>query len=118
VNGRIIAQALCYTFIIERTAMKLAQRLGILGILAAMFLAAYGLGRLYSAALVAYIVEHALIEKSPAGTDPESIRKRLAARAPDSAGSEERLRRLLAISQRLEKVQKLAPVELDEILGQ
>lgn len=96
--------------------MKLSRRLAVFFIVAALFLAAYAVGKHYSPLLVYYIVTEALIEKAPAGTDHAALRNRMAALRPAPGDGGESLMKLLAISQRLEKVQRLAPEELEEIL--
>ncbi len=97
--------------------MRLKQRLAILGVLAALFFLANGLGRHYSPALIAHVVEEALVEKAPPGTDRAWLHERLAAPEKEEGGAEAYLQRLLAISQRLEKVQSLTGRELQSLLG-
>jgi hypothetical protein len=98
--------------------MSLSGRLVILCLVAVLFLATYAVGRYYSPMLVYYVVTEALIEKAPAGTDPAWLRSRISALRPvSSSDNRKRLNRLLVISQRIERVQKLTPSELEDLLG-
>ncbi len=97
--------------------MNLSRRLAVFLVVAVLFLAAYAVGKHYSPLLVHYVVTETLIEKAPAGTDPAALRNRMAALRPARGDGGESLKRLLAISQRLEKVQRLAPEEMEEILA-
>ena len=92
------------------------QRIPVLCLAAVFFLAAYGIARHYSPALVAYVVSRTLIQKVPEGTNPAQVEKRLerltAAMPPD-----DKLKKMLALSNYLEKVQKLTPAELERLLA-
>lgn len=97
--------------------MNLSRRLAVFLAVAGLFLAAYAAGKHYSPLLVHYVVTEALIEKAPAGTDPAALRNRMAALRPAPGDGGESMTTLLAISQRLEKVQRLSPGEIEEILA-
>jgi hypothetical protein len=97
--------------------MNLRRRLTVLAMLAASFLALYGLGRYYSPALVRYVVIQTLLEKAPAGTDPAWVRSRVTAIADASAEDMSATARMLAISQKIEKIQKLTAEQMRELLG-
>jgi hypothetical protein len=97
--------------------MKMAfkQRITVLGILALLFLAAYGAAKAYSPAIVAYVVEQALVQKAPEGMSPILVRERFQALLASTPG-ELKMLKLLALSNYLEKVQKLTPAELNRLL--
>lgn len=97
--------------------MDLSRRLAVFLAVAVLFLAAYAVGKHYSPLLVHYVVTEALIEKAPAGTDAAVLRNRMAALRRVRGDGGESLMKLLAISQRLEKVQRLDPGEMEEILA-
>ena len=91
------------------------ERMAYLGLITLLFLGVYGIGRHSSPAIVAYVVEQALLQKAPDGIDPRLVRERfeswLASASPGS-----KLLKLIALSSYLEKVQKLAPAEMDGLL--
>jgi hypothetical protein len=86
----------------------------ILGILA---LVSYGTAKYYSPALVLHAVEQSLIHKAPPGTDPTWLRARLHELLSTSPDKSARMQKLLGISAYLEKVQRLTPEQLDELLA-
>ena len=96
--------------------MTIQKRSVILGIIVTLILILYGAAKFNSFYLVEYVVEKTLIQKAPSGTDHAEIHKRLQdllAAAPDrNAGFEI----LFRISERLEKVQKLSPRALEQVL--
>jgi hypothetical protein len=98
--------------------MILSRRLMVLVLVAGLFLGSYGTGRYYSPALVRFIVTHALIEKSPPGMDPAIIRSRLAGLGSGGHGSAAEMAKWLAISQRLEKMQRMSAADVEELLGE
>jgi hypothetical protein len=98
-------------------SMNLRRRLTVLVILAASFFALYGLGKHYSPALVRYVVIQALLEKAPAGTDPAWVSARVSALADSAPGREAGMARLMAISQQIEKIQRLTEEQMTELLG-
>jgi hypothetical protein len=97
--------------------MSLTQRLTVLAFTAALAGASYAVARHYSLALIAYVVEHSLAEKAPAGTDPSLLSQGLERRVYACPNREAKLQTLLTVSSYLEKVQALTQGELDELLG-
>lgn len=97
--------------------MTLRARMSVVALLAASALGAYAAARYHSAALEAYVVEQMLVQKSPTGTDPEFVRKRLQTLLASAPEAGDRMAKLLLLSQHLEKVQQLTPAELDKLLG-
>ena len=85
-----------------------------LGILALGF---YGTARYYSPALVLHVVEQSLTQKAPVGTDPILLRERLHALLSAAPDQKAKMEKLLGISGYLEKVQRLTPEELDELMA-
>jgi hypothetical protein len=96
--------------------MNLRRRLMVLFVLAASFSALYGLGKHYSPALVRYVVIQTLLEKAPAGTDPAWVRARVTTLADSSAGGAAGMARMMAISQQIEKIQRLTEEQMTELL--
>lgn len=96
--------------------MSFRRRAGIVGLLFVVFLVAYGTARFYSHTLVIYVVEQALIQKAPAGTDPALIRMRFHALLATVPDNNAKLAKVLAMSQYLEKVQTLTSEELEQLL--
>jgi hypothetical protein len=91
------------------------QRVMIMGLLVLVFLVAYGIAKRNSSAIVAYVVEQALLQKAPAGMDLASVKSRFdgtLATLPER----DKLLKLLSLSSYLEKVQRLTPAELDRLL--
>lgn len=97
--------------------MDLRRRLTVLVILAASFFALFGLGKYYSPALVRYVVMQALLEKAPEGTDPAWVCARVTALSDSSAGGADGMARMMAISQQIEKIQRLTEQQMTELLG-
>ncbi len=92
------------------------RRLAVIGLLALLFLVIYGIAKSYSAEIVLYVVEQALIQKIPEGMDSLKVQRRfeyLLASTPADA----KLLKLMALSSYLEKVQKLTPGEIDRLLA-
>jgi hypothetical protein len=92
------------------------QRILVLCLAAVLFLAAYGIARHYSPTLVTYVVSQTLIQKAPEGMSPMQVEKRferLMAAIPSGA----KLKKLLVLSNYLEKVQKLTAAELERLLA-
>jgi len=92
------------------------QRILVLCLAAVFFLAAYGMTRHYSPALVAYVVSQTLIQKTPEGMSPTQVEKRFE-RLMAAIPPEDKLKKMLALSNYLEKVQKLTPAELERLLA-
>lgn len=96
--------------------MPTNKRLSIAGILLSVLLVIYGMGRYYSPLLVAYVVEQALVQKAPSGTEVDSLRLRLHGLLAGLPDQDSRMEMLIRISQYLEKVQRLTPEELEALL--
>ncbi len=97
--------------------MALKQRLIVAGLFAGLALSALATAKHFSSAMIAYVVEEALVQKMPPGYDSRIARDRfhtLMSRIPDRRA---RLEKLLFMSQYLETLQVLAPRELDELLA-
>ena len=84
-----------------------------LGILA---LTSYGAAKYFSPALILHVVEQSLLQKAPLETDPSLIRKQLHSLLSAAPDQKTEMERLLYISAYLEKVQRLTPEELDELM--
>ena len=97
--------------------MTFRGRMWVLGALTALSLAIYGTAKFYSPSLMVYVTEQTLIQKSPAGTDPESVHLRLHAYLSALPNSESKLAAVMAISQYLERIQKLSDKELNQLLA-
>ena len=97
--------------------MSFQRRAGIVGVLISLALAVYCAGVYYSPALIVYVVEQSLIEKAPAGADQVLLRTRLQALLASIPNKNEKLARMLVMSQNLEKVQTLTRQELDQLLS-
>ena len=97
--------------------MNFRRRLSVLGILTLLFLAVYGIGRLYSPAIMRYVVEQALMQKLPEGVRPEAVRDRFRAQLA-AVPQKDKLMKILELSKYLEKVQKLTPEELNRLLAE
>ena len=98
---------------IKRTAK---QRLAVMGFLLLAFFSAYGVARRYSFELVAYVVEQALLQKTPEAIPPDQIRRRFETFL-EADTTDQKMNKLLALSNYLEKVQKLTAAELDRLLS-
>jgi hypothetical protein len=92
------------------------RRVAVLGFLILFFLLIFGIARSYSYAIVAYVVEQALLQKAPEGTSTAQVQERFET-ALASTPEESKLLKLMALSSYLEKVQKLTPTELDRLLA-
>ena len=97
--------------------MKFQKRLMVVAALGIVALACYVTARHYSAGIVLYVVEQSLVQKAPPGTDPALLRERFHALLSGAPGPKARMEELLRISEALEKVQRLTPEELGELLG-
>ncbi len=97
--------------------MTIQIRSLIVGTLFAFALVLYGAAKYYSPALIRYVVEQSLMQKAPSGTDPAQLHQRLQAHLSTASDQNAQLKRLLRISEYLEKVQHLAPGELDRLLA-
>jgi len=89
-------------------------------VLASLFAVAsllYVAARLYSPALVFYVVEQSLTQKAPAEISKAQIHERLHAHISAVPDQKTKMARLLRISEYLEKIQHLTTVQLDELLA-
>jgi hypothetical protein len=98
----------------KMTIQKRSMIVAILGILA---LASYGTAKYYSPVLVLHTVEQSLMQKAPLGTDPTWLQGRLHALLSSARDKNARMEKLLGVSAYLEKVQRLTPEELDELMA-
>ena len=96
--------------------MTLKRRLIVAGLLTGSALAMLAAARLYSVPLIAYVVEEALVQKLPAGTDPLVVRRRFQALVAALPDRQRKVEKLLAMSQYLEKLQTLDRQELEWLL--
>jgi hypothetical protein len=98
----------------ERTVVN--GRLLIMSVLAAVAAGSYGVLRHYSPSLVGYVVEQTLLQKAPDGSNPLEVRRSYQAWLGGFGDGNVRLERLFAMSQQLEKVQKLSDLEMNQLL--
>ena len=96
--------------------MSFRSRLLVTTIIAAIAVSAYLTARIYSEELIAYVVEQALIQKLPPGSDPLEARDRLRLMISAIPDRDSKVERLVTLSQYLEKLQRLTPQELDRLL--
>ena len=97
--------------------MKIRNRVAIVVLIAAISSFLYGAARHYSPSLVLYVVGQALMQKAPPEIPPAVLHERLHALLAAAPDDSERMKRLLRISERLEKVQKLTPEETNDLLA-
>ncbi len=97
--------------------MSFRRRAFVVCLLLIVALAADATARFYSPGLVVYVFEQALMQKIPRNMDPALVRARLRDVLDRYRDRDGQLERVLAMSQYLEKVQTLTPLELDELLG-
>jgi hypothetical protein len=97
--------------------MTFRQRTLILLCLGILACGAYATARIYSATLVAYVVEESLIQKAPDGADAGLIRARFQGLVHSLPDRRSRLQRLMEMSQVLEKVQRLDPAGVERLLS-
>lgn len=96
--------------------MTFQKRLMIAITLGILALASYGAAKYYSPALVLHVVEQSLAQKAPLGTDPILLQRRLHSLLSAAPDQKAQLEKMLQISAYLEKVQRLTPEELDELM--
>jgi len=77
----------------------------------------YAAAKYYAPSLVLYVVEQTLIQKAPEGSNPALLRERLHSLLAEITDENEKMARLLRISEQLEKVQILKPEDLDNLLA-
>jgi hypothetical protein len=97
--------------------MTIQKRSLIAGLLLASALILYGAAKYYSPTLIFYVVEQSLIQKAPSGIDSALMHARLSALIAKDPDHKAQMRKLLHISQYLEKVQHLTPGDLDRLLA-
>jgi hypothetical protein len=85
-------------------------------VLSGFAVALYLASSYYSAALTAYVVEQTLVQKLPQGENPALARSRFREALDSVPDRKAKLRKLLSMSQFLERRQLLTPRELDELL--
>jgi hypothetical protein len=100
-----------------RGRVTLQKRSLTIGLLLAFALILYGTAKYYSPALIFYVVEQSLIQKAPSGMDSVTLHERLRALIAKEPDQNAQMKRLLQISGYLEKVQHLAPGDLDKLLA-
>jgi LAS superfamily LD-carboxypeptidase LdcB len=89
-------------------------------VMAALFVLAsifFGAAKYYSPSLVLHVVKQSLAQKAPSGRDSILLQERLQAFLSASPDQKTQMEELLRISAYLEKVQRLTPEELDELLS-
>lgn len=96
------------------TIQKRSLVLGSLLVIAVIF---YGAAKYYSPSLVFYVVEQSLLQKTPSGLNPNSLRARFHASISAAPDKNSKMERLLRISEYLEKVQRLSFAELNQLLA-
>lgn len=96
--------------------MTMRKRSIVMVVIACLFLVFYAVARINSPVLVEYVVERTLIQKSPAGSDPQELSRRFRSLLESSADKKERTNLLFRISGELEKVQVLSPRALEDLL--
>jgi hypothetical protein len=77
----------------------------------------YGVAEYYSSSIILYVTEQSLVQKAPSGTDPVQLHERLSAHLSTVPDQKAKMRKLLRISEYLEKIQRLAPEDLDRLLA-
>jgi hypothetical protein len=76
----------------------------------------YGAAKYYSSSIILYVTEQSLAQKAPSGTDRVQLHKRLSTLLATAPNQKEQMQKLLRISEYLEKIQCLAPEDLDRLL--
>jgi hypothetical protein len=92
------------------------RRTIVMALLAAAFALSYGVARLYSERLVAFVVLEALVQKAPE-MDAADVRRRFEVLGRSLPDDRSRLESYLELSRRIEKVQRVEPGELDRLLA-
>jgi hypothetical protein len=96
--------------------VPIKKRLTVATIVLILVLTVYGTVKLYSPALIFYVVEQTLIQKAPPGTNPAHLHERLQLLVFAGPNPEARMEELFRISGYLEKVQTLTPDQLELLL--
>jgi hypothetical protein len=97
--------------------MTFQNRSIVVAILLAFASIGYAAAKYYSPSLVLHIVQQSLIQKAPSGKDSILLQKRLQALISSAPNQKTKMEELLRISEYLEKMQRLTPEELDELLS-
>lgn len=97
--------------------MSFPRRLLVVTFLALIAMCAYGVASYYSPSMVAFVVEQAFLQRLPEKEDPDNCHRRFRSLLASLPDNQARLSRLLAMSQQIEKVQKLSPLEVEMLLS-
>jgi hypothetical protein len=97
--------------------MTIKGRSLVIGSLFVLVSVLYGAARHYSSSLIFYVVEQSLIQKAPPGADTALLQKRFQAQISAIPDKDSQMKKLLRISEYLEKVQHLTLAQLEELLG-
>jgi type II secretory pathway component PulF len=96
--------------------MRFRQRVGVLAVLTVVFLGVVTLFRHSSPALVTFVVREAFIQKAPDGMSRQAVRGRFDTLL-ETVPPAQKLKKMLDLSNYLEKVQKLTSAEMDQLLA-
>jgi hypothetical protein len=97
--------------------MTIKGRSLVIGSLLILVSVLYGTASHYSSSLIFYVVEQSLIQKAPPEVDTALVQKRFQAHISAIPGKDLQMKKLLRISEYLEKVQRLTLAQLEELLG-
>ena len=97
--------------------MTLKRRLIVAGLAAGFAGAVLVTAKRSSVSLISYIVEEALVQKLPAGTDPEVVRREYRSMVAALPEGHLKLEKLLSMSQFLEKLQTIERRDLEQLLA-
>ena len=92
------------------------RRLIVAGLAACLAAVLLVTAKRYSVSLISLVVEEALIQKLPAGSDSEGVRLEFRTVLADLPDRQQKLGKLLYMSQYLEKLQTLDQAELKRLL--
>ena len=95
--------------------MSFKARSWVMAILAILAVGSYWGARHYSPVLISYVVEETFIRKAPEGISPDQARQRFRDYLGSLPEGRIRVERLLAVSQHLEKIQKLSLPEFERL---
>ncbi len=96
--------------------VKFRQRIAVLVFLILIYLVVVAISKHFSPAVVTYVVQEALIQKAPEGVSPAVVRERFEALL-QAMPPEQKLIKMLDLSNYLEKVQKLTSAEMDQLMA-
>ena len=97
--------------------MTIQARSAVVGALFVFAFILYGTAKCYSPSLILYVVEQSMAQKAPSETDLETLHGRLQKLLATDSDQDERMKKLLWISEQLEKVQHLTQEDLDRLLA-